>query len=125
MGKLKLTADEFAERVKQAYNGRISIVKETYTGTRNKVTAYCNVHKIFFEVSRACDLSSRKGIKCPECNKESVHNKLIKEWDKVYKSFIEAYGHKFLYDAESYNGTKSKMKVHCNDCDEDFEISPD
>jgi hypothetical protein len=69
MAKLKITADEFAERVNKAYNGRISIVKETYTGTRNKVIAYCNVHKIYFEVSRAHKLEIGK-TNCPECCKE-------------------------------------------------------
>ena len=47
----KISADEFAERVEKAYDGRISVVKETYTGTRYQVTAYCNIHKIYFEVN--------------------------------------------------------------------------
>lgn len=49
----RVTADEFADRVSKFTNGRISIVKETYTGTHNRVTAYCNVHKIYFEVKEA------------------------------------------------------------------------
>jgi hypothetical protein len=48
--KLRITFEEFSARVYKATNGRITIIKETYTGVRNKVTAYCNVHKIFFEV---------------------------------------------------------------------------
>ena len=126
MGKLRLTADEFAERVKQAYNGRISIVKETYTGTRNKVTAYCNVHKIYFEVKEARSLT-RCFAECPKCLKEkndANRKKQIKEWKEVLKSFKEKYGEKFSYDETSYNGVKQKMKVHCNDCGEDFEITP-
>ena len=49
MRKPKISADEFAERVNKAYDGRISVVKETYTGTRHQVTAYCNIHKIYFQ----------------------------------------------------------------------------
>ena len=76
MGKLKITADEFAERVSKATDGRISVVKETYTGTRNKVTAYCNVHKIYFEVNIARELY-RNNEHCPECIKEKKkQNKL-------------------------------------------------
>ena len=52
----KISADEFAERVEKAYDGRISVVKETYTGTRYQVTAYCNIHKIYFEVKTAREL---------------------------------------------------------------------
>lgn len=69
MAKLRLTVDEFAERVNKATNNRISIVKETYTGTRHKVTAYCNVHKIYFDVKEAKRLYE-KHIDCPICTKE-------------------------------------------------------
>ena len=65
----KISADEFAERVKEAYDGRISVVKETYTGTRYQVTAYCNIHKIYFEVNLAKNLYKKK-CNCPECSKE-------------------------------------------------------
>ena len=43
MGKI-LSFEEFEERVRKAYDGRISVVKETYTRARNKVMTYCNVH---------------------------------------------------------------------------------
>lgn len=126
----RVTADEFADKVSKFTNGRISIVKETYTGTHNRVTAYCNVHKIYFEVCaayRLCVSGKRKRSNCPECIKEErkESNKLkIKLWSEVFKSFIEAYGNKFSYDESSYIDTKHKMKIHCNDCGEDFELSP-
>ena len=69
MRKPKISADEFAERVNKAYDGRISVVKETYTGTRYQVTAYCNVHKIYFEVKEARSLT-RHFVECPTCLKE-------------------------------------------------------
>ena len=126
MGKLRITADKFAERVSKATDGRISIVKETYTGTRNKVTAYCNMHKIYFEVNAARELY-RGNTNCPECineDRKTVSRNKIKSWTEVYDSFIQKYGNKFSYDDKSYSGTKVKMKVHCNDCGEDFEITP-
>ena len=46
----QLSFEEFSERVEKAYNGRISVVKETYVNTKRPVTAYCNVHKIYFEI---------------------------------------------------------------------------
>lgn len=124
MGKLRLTADEFAEKVNKAFNGRISIVKESYTGSRNKVTAYCNVHKIYFEVPRAYDLS-RKEVNCPECSKDAAKKKVIKKWKEIHQKFIDKYGNKFSYDSTTYKGNKELMKVHCNDCGEDFEITPE
>lgn len=126
MRKLRITADEFAERVNKTTDGRINIVKETYTGTRNKVTAYCNIHKIFFEVNRAYDLI-RHDKNCPECFKE-LRRKTDKErmisFDEMFRRFKETYGDKFSYDESSYHGRKELMKVHCNDCGADFEISP-
>jgi predicted RNA-binding Zn-ribbon protein involved in translation (DUF1610 family) len=116
MRKPIISADEFAERLSKSSNGRISIVKETYTGTHKKVTAYCNVHKIYFEVSQAKKLTSKEA-NCPECIKD-------KRWDKVYESFINTYGNRFSYDKLSYCGYDKLMKVHCNNCGTDFEITP-
>lgn len=122
----KISADEFAERVNKTYDGRISVVKETYTGTRHQVTAYCNIHKIYFEVKRAHELT-RHEIECPKCRKEQIvenNKKFIKKWADVLKSFKEKYGDKFSYDESSYKRTKELIKVHCNDCGTDFEITP-
>jgi len=69
MAKNKITFEEFSARVEKATNSRISVVKGTFTGMRNKVTAYCNVHKIYFEVYRAYNLTKLKAD-CPECSEE-------------------------------------------------------
>ena len=97
MSKVKITADEFAERVSKATNGRITIVKETYTGTRHKVTAYCNAHKIFFEVKMAYNLI-RKDENCPKCTNEQRHKANIVPFSKMFQRFKEAYGEKFSYN---------------------------
>jgi len=129
MRKLKITADEFAERVSKATNGRISIVKESYSGTHHKVTAYCNVHKIYFEVKEAKFLyAKKKAANCPECYKEQIRKQneaKIIPFSEMLQRFKEAYGEKFSYDESSYHGRKELMKVHCNDCGEDFEITPE
>ena len=128
MGK-RITAEEFAERVSNFTNGRISIVKDTFTGTHNRVTAYCNIHKIYFEVSKAeilCRLNVRR-LNCPKCTEEHLKElgkNRIKPWEEVYESFIKLYKNKYSYDETTYNGHKRKMKVHCNDCGTDFEITP-
>lgn len=124
MRKLSITADEFAERVSKATNGRISIVKESYTGTRHKVTAYCNVHKIYFEVKIAYNLV-KKDENCPKCTSEQRHKANVVPFSVMLQRFKDAYGEKFSYDESSYCGRKKPMKVHCNDCDEDFEITPE
>ena len=43
----------------------------------------------------------------------------------MLERFRKLYGDKFSYDASTYCGLKKKMKVHCNDCGEDFEITPE
>ena len=118
----RLSVDEFCQRVDKAYDGRISVVRETYIDTHHKVTAYCNVHKIYFE----CESNTlrRRKCDCPECVKETRKNagiKNAKPWNEVHKSFIDKYGNKFSYDESSYKGTKQLMKVRCNDCGEEFE----
>ena len=67
----QLSFEEFSARVEKAYNGRISVVKETYVNTRHPVTAFCNVHKIYFEVEEARSLT-RHFTECPECKKERL-----------------------------------------------------
>jgi len=120
---MRMSFEEFEERVKNATDGKISVVRESYQGTMHPVTAYCNIHKIYFQCPRAKRLYD-KNKNCPECAKESCHDKQIKPWSEVLKSFIDAYGNKFSYDESTYNGTKKPMKVHCNNCGEDFEITP-
>lgn len=110
----RLSVDEFCQRVDKAYDGRISVVRETYIDTHHKVTAYCNVHKIYFE----CESNTlrRRKCDCPECVKETRKNagiKNAKPWNEVHKSFIDKYSNKFSYDESSYKGTKSLMKVRC------------
>lgn len=127
MKKNKISFEEFSARVKKVTNNRISVVKETFTGMRNKVTAYCNVHKIYFEVYRAYDLTKLK-VDCPECSEERKRKRneaQIIPFEKVLNRFIKSYGDKFSYDKSSYHGRKKIMKVHCNDCNTDFEISPE
>lgn len=126
MAKLKVTFEEFSARVEKAYNGRISVVESTYMGIKNKVTAYCNVHKIYFEVNEARCLYMKRA-NCPECAKErrkQINEEKIIPFAEMLKRFHDAYGNKFLYDESSYQRPKMKMKVHCNDCGEDFEITP-
>lgn len=119
--------EEFQEKVKNATNGRISVVRESYRGIRYSVTAYCNIHKIYFNSKQARDLY-RGRVNCPECIKELRKKRgqeMIKPWEDVLESFRQAYGDKFSYDETTYNGTKELMKVHCNDCGANFEISPE
>lgn len=125
MNKLRISFEEFAARVEKAYNGRISVVEETYTGIRKEVTAYCNVHKIYFQAI-ARQLANGKA-NCPECSKikkQKINKSKVIPYSEMLKRFHEAYGDKFSYDESSYRGTKELMKMHCNDCGTDFEITP-
>lgn len=121
----QLSFEEFSARVEKAYNGRISVVKETYVNTKHQITAYCNVHKIYFKVI-ARHLERGKA-NCPECSKikrQNANQSKVISFSEMLKRFREAYGDKFSYDESSYHGRKELMKVHCNDCGENFEISP-
>ena len=113
----QLSFEEFSARVERAYNGRISVVKETYVNTKRPVTAFCNVHKIYFKVKIARNLT-RGDANCPECSNKTI------PFSEMLKRFRDAYGNKFSYNESSYNGRLNIMKVHCNDCGADFEITP-
>ena len=122
----QLSFEDFSARVEKVYNGRISVVKETYINTKHKVTVYCNIHKIYFEVEEARNLT-RHFVECPECKKEILKRNGIKhskEWSKVLESFIKKYGNKFSYDESSYKNMGTDMIVHCNDCGQTFKITP-
>ena len=118
----KLPFEDFNTRVQKAYNGTISIVEETYIDIRHCVTAYCNIHKVYF-VRKAYNLAIGKA-KCPECHKE-IKKSPKTSWDIMLKRFIKKYGYKFSYDEKTYAGYKKEMTVHCNDCNETFSITPE
>jgi len=126
MRKLRISFEEFAARVEKAYDGRISVVEETYTGIRKEVTAYCNVHKIYFNaIARRLEIGKANCPKCSKIKKQESNQSKIIPFSEMLKRFREAYGYKFSYDESSYHGRKELMKVHCNDCGEDFEITPE
>ena len=90
------------------------------------MTAYCNVHKIYFEIKEARSLT-RHFVECPKCLKEKNKRnaeKNKKPWKDVLKSFRDKYGDKFTYNESTYYGMEHEMKVKCNDCGSEFEITP-
>ena len=69
----RITFEEFSVRVEKVYNGRISVVKETFTSlsTGKRVVAHCNVHNIDFEPEARCLWKGEAN--CPLCSKEKSH----------------------------------------------------
>ena len=73
MKKNKITFEEFSARVEKNYNGRISVVRESFNGlsTGKRVKAHCIIHNIDFEPEAR---SLWKGeSNCPLCSKEKIH----------------------------------------------------
>ena len=120
----KITFEEFSARVEKNYNGRISVVKESFIGlsTGKRVKAHCNVHNIDFEPEARGLWKGESN--CHLCSKEKRHKSRQLPWNKALEKFRKAYGDRFSYDEKTYDGMKSDMVVHCNVCGETFKISP-
>lgn len=124
----KVTAEVFSARVDKLYNGKYTVIKESFINTKKKVKVRCNIHNIVFEII-AETLTCRSELSrehCPECLKEirkELYKSKIIPFNEALKKFREKYGDKFSYDENSYSGVVSKIKIHCNDCGSDFELT--
>ena len=119
----KITAAEFAEKIHNLFEGRLTVIQETFKGMKHKVSVKCNIHNCIFTVY-AYSLSI-KDTNCPLCGKEIRHKHCITPWNDILKRFRKKYGNRFSYDETTYNGYKTKMKVICNKCGSEFWIKPE
>lgn len=120
--KNKITYEVYQARIDKIYGiGVYTVYKDSFINTRHKIKVHCNIHNIDFVTdphSFECGNTS-----CKKCQEENRHKpKLL--WISVYKKFIQAYGNKFTYDENSFNGMKKEMIVQCNDCGTIFKITP-
>lgn len=127
MRKPIISANEFAERVNKVSNGRISIVKEHILELDIKLQ-HIVMFTRFILMLKQQKIYITNRTNCPECSKEiQDKNTRLKyvPFSQMLERFRKLYGDKFSYDDSTYCGLKKKMKVHCNDCGEDFEITPE
>ena len=117
----KMSFEELSEFVKNKFNGNLVVLSESYYHKHHKVKLHCNIHNIDFE-TYAHTIHSGKYV-CPICREENSHNTII-SWEVLLKRFRDKYGNKFSYDETSYKGINKLLKIHCNDCGENFELTP-
>ena len=63
-------------------------------------------------------------MNCPECRRERI-TQPKNSWEDILKRFRDKWGEKYSYDETTYAGFKIEMTVHCNDCKETFQITPE
>ena len=64
----RITAEEYAEKINNIFEGKLTVIKETFKGMKHNVSIKCNIHNCIFEVN-AYSLSI-KDTNCPLCGKE-------------------------------------------------------
>lgn len=114
MSKLK-TQEEFIKELKNVFGNKYDYSKVNYINNKNKITLICPIHGEF----SALPSNLLKGYGCSLCGRRNYSDE---------KSFIafckEKYGEKYSYEKVNYVNSSTKVIIHCNVHDFDFEITP-
>lgn len=109
---------EFKNKIKEYYNDEYELVG-SYKLPNKKVKLYHKRCGSIIEKYKT-NLLKEKNI-CSKCNKEDA----LKEREQsVVSRMKERYGDNIVLKGP-YQGMKTKTKFHCNNCNNDFENTPD
>ena len=108
MMSVKLTRDEFIEKLNQVHDGKVTLLEDSYKGTRYKHKFRCNVCGHEWDMRGDEAVRGRSG--CPEC--------AIRRSRKTKDEFLQAFYERFPdsnydFSQAEYVNSKTKMKVIC------------
>ena len=110
----KLTNDEFVKRANIIHNNFYSY-PEKYVNGRQKIRIICPIHGDFYQTPKAH--LNKQG--CPICAKVDKYPQKVKDFlRKAKNKFHDKYS--FPYIENEYVDNKSKITVHCNDCNNEY-----
>lgn len=113
--KTKKIVSDFKEELKTLPKGNeYTVTKDDMDPEERKVSLR---HKCGHEYKVKIN-SFRNGRRCPECTKTQP-----KTAEEYHEEFYELVGSRFVLLTQ-YERANKKVKVHCNQCNEDFEINP-
>lgn len=88
----------------------------TYLGSREEIRIFCNDCKTFIDTMPRNFIRSIHGCQC--------HNPLDIDTEGFKVKAKEKFGDLYSYDESKYVNTRTPLKIHCNECGEDFYRTP-
>ena len=107
--------EEFIEKARKIHGDRYDYSKVKYVNSKTKVCIICPIHGEFWQTPD----KHLRGHKCPLCSKTKP-----KQWDEVYKTFIEKHGSQFDYSKVDFKNMNTKVYIIHKDCKNGFWQTP-
>ena len=107
--------EEFIEKARKIHGDRYDYSKVNYINSKTKVCIICPVHGEFWQRPD----KHLRGHKWPLCSKTKP-----KQWDEVYKTFIEKHGNEFDYSKVDFKNMNTKVYIIHKECKNGFWQTP-
>lgn len=108
-GGVKLTQEEYLEKIKDIYKNTFDLSQIKYTNANGIVTPICPKHGLFEIKAR----NFAKGHGCPMCAKEKNKNSLTYTQEKVIEMAKQVHGDRYNYDNSKYVNMLTPMAITC------------
>lgn len=110
--KRRRPLDTVKSRLDALYDGKVSIVAESYKGTNAKALFVCAEHGQF----RAHVNHVLNSHGCPQCGRKKLSKTLMLDQHEVVERMRLLLPSGVQFDPSSYSGTKHPMKFFCPKC---------
>lgn len=117
----KITFSEFHEYLKGKYKTIEILNEKEYVNTSTPITFRCKVCDNVFKRKPIIFRTSNLKTPCPYCTKELLTKQKLKTNDVFQREVESIYGTRYKILSE-YKSSNQKVKLHCNECNNDFEI---
>lgn len=107
---MKLTNDEFKQRLIKLFGDKFLLNEVEYHGCKTKIKLYCKEHGYF--VSTAYHLL--QGHSCPKCGIKRVGEKKKLSSDECIERFRKIHGYRYDYSNVDYINMRTKVSITCS-----------
>jgi hypothetical protein len=114
----------FIERSIEKYGNRFDYSLTNYIKFDVNITLKCNDCKSIFETNPFCHLRENSKGCCQICFRAIIAKKMTKSQEQFISEAVEEHGHKYDYSKSVYIKGYKKIIITCNDCKNDFEMTP-
>jgi hypothetical protein len=116
-----LTTEEFVNRARKKHGSKYSYPGTVYLGSHLKVTIHCKTCNKDFEQLAGNHIS---GQGCPACGIEKSGISKTSNTQEFIEKALKKHGDAYSYPDTNYLNVYTKVIIHCNTCDKDFEQIP-
>lgn len=116
----KLTTQDFIEKANKIHGDKYDYSKVQYIDKKTPIMIICPTHGEFFQKP----YNHLNGCGCKECAKENRRKQLALTVDDFIKRAEEIHGDEYNYSKVKYVNANTKILIHCNYCNNDFEQKP-